>query len=68
MSCALDATPHVVSQAVLNRADMLVIHHTPLWKPVTSLTGRTASLLRSLLSSEMNLYVMHTNFDGPRKA
>jgi dinuclear metal center YbgI/SA1388 family protein len=63
VSCALDATPFVVHQAIMNRADMLVVHHTPLWKPVTQLTGPTASLLRSLLSSEMNLYVMHTNFD-----
>jgi dinuclear metal center YbgI/SA1388 family protein len=63
VSCALDATPFVVEQAVRNRADMLVVHHTPLWKPVTALTGRTASLLRPLLSSGMNLYVMHTNFD-----
>jgi dinuclear metal center YbgI/SA1388 family protein len=61
--CALDATPFVVDRAVLSRADMLVVHHTPLWKPVTALTGRTASLLRPLLSSGMNLYVMHTNFD-----
>lgn len=67
VACALDATPFVVNQAVLNRADMLVVHHTPLWKPVTSLTGRTASLLRSLLSSEMNLYVMHTNFDRAKE-
>jgi dinuclear metal center YbgI/SA1388 family protein len=63
VSCALDATPFVVDQAIQNRADMLVVHHTPLWKPVTSLTGHTVSLLRPLLASGMNLYVMHTNFD-----
>jgi putative NIF3 family GTP cyclohydrolase 1 type 2 len=63
ISCALDATPYVVNQSVLNRADMLVVHHTPLWKPVTALTGQTAAFLRKFLSSEMNLYVMHTNFD-----
>jgi dinuclear metal center YbgI/SA1388 family protein len=61
--CALDATPKVVRQAVLARADMLVVHHTPLWTPITSLTGRTADLMREILSADMNLYVMHTNFD-----
>jgi dinuclear metal center YbgI/SA1388 family protein len=61
--CALDATPHVVNKAVLASADMLVVHHTPLWTPVTTLTGRVAGLMRALLSSDMNLYVMHTNFD-----
>jgi dinuclear metal center YbgI/SA1388 family protein len=61
--CALDATPHVVKKAVLASADMLVVHHTPLWTPVTMLTGRVADLMRALLSADMNLYVMHTNFD-----
>ncbi len=60
---ALDVTPFVVKQAVAASADMLVVHHTPLWTPVTAITGRIASLMRALLSAEMNLYVMHTNFD-----
>ena len=61
--CALDATASVVRRAVVAGADMLVIHHTPLWTPVTALTGPTASLMRQLLEANMNLYVMHTNFD-----
>lgn len=61
--CALDATPGVVRQAVGASADMLVVHHTPLWTPLTTMTGRTAGLMRALLSADMNLYVMHTNFD-----
>lgn len=61
--CALDATASVISRAVLAGADMLVVHHTPLWTPVTALTGSTASLMRQLLAADMNLYVMHTNFD-----
>jgi dinuclear metal center YbgI/SA1388 family protein len=61
--CALDATPYVIKQAVDASADMLVVHHTPLWTPVTAIRGRTAGLMRALLSANMNLYVMHTNFD-----
>jgi dinuclear metal center YbgI/SA1388 family protein len=61
--CALDATPAVVKKAVTASADMLVVHHTPLWTPLTKVTGRTARILRPLLAAEMNLYVMHTNFD-----
>ena len=38
--CSLDATPFVVEQAVTASADMLVVHHTPLWTPLTALTGR----------------------------
>jgi dinuclear metal center YbgI/SA1388 family protein len=61
--CALDVTPRVVEEAIRASADMLVVHHTPLWTPVTAMTGRNATLFRALLSSGMNLYVMHTNFD-----
>lgn len=61
--CALDATPHVVNTAVMASADMLVVHHTPLWTPLTTMTGHIAGLMRALLSANINLYVMHTNFD-----
>ncbi|WP_321507569.1 Nif3-like dinuclear metal center hexameric protein [uncultured Methanoregula sp.] len=61
--CALDATPAVVKKAISAHADMLVVHHTPLWTPLTSLTGATSSLMRDVLSDNLNLYVMHTNFD-----
>jgi len=61
--CALDATPETVGQAVSQRADMLVVHHTPLWTPVTAFRGPLASLLRKAISSGMNIYVMHTNYD-----
>ncbi len=61
--CALDATQRVVDAAALAGADMLVVHHTPLWSPVTAVRGPTSHLLRALLSADMNLYVMHTNFD-----
>jgi dinuclear metal center YbgI/SA1388 family protein len=61
--CALDATPFVVKHAVAAGADMLVVHHTPLWTPVTSLTGPTAVLMREVLTNGLNIWVMHTNFD-----
>jgi len=61
--CALDPTPAVIARAAAVSADMLVVHHTPLWNPVTRLTGSTAQIMRALLAADMNLYVMHTNFD-----
>jgi dinuclear metal center YbgI/SA1388 family protein len=64
--CALDATPAVVKQAVAAHADMLLVHHTPLWTPLTSLAGPTAALMRDVLSAGFNIYVMHTNFDHAR--
>jgi len=61
--CALDATHSVVKRAIAAHADMLLVHHTPLWTPLTSLTGPTATLMRDVLASGLNIYVMHTNFD-----
>ncbi len=61
--CALDSTPAVVRKAVASGADMLVVHHTPLWTPLTTLTGPTATLAREILAGGLNVYVMHTNFD-----
>ena len=63
VACALDATPHVVQEACRIPADMLVVHHNPLYDPLTRVEGAPAALLRDLLSFGMNLYVMHTNFD-----
>ncbi|RXE56194.1 NGG1p interacting factor NIF3 [Methanoculleus taiwanensis] len=63
VAAALDATPAVVDRAIALRADMLVVHHTPLWQPVSAVRGGTMHLLRRILGAELNLYVMHTNFD-----
>lgn len=63
VAAALDPTLNVVRSAATCGADMLVVHHTPLFTPVTRITGRTARILRILLENEMNLFVMHTNFD-----
>jgi dinuclear metal center YbgI/SA1388 family protein len=61
--CALDATPAVVRKAVASGAEMLVVHHTPIWTPLTTITGPTATLMREILAGGLNVYVMHTNFD-----
>ena len=60
---ALDATSQVVEEAVRRGADMLVVHHTPIWHPLTQIRGYDAELLRTALSAGLNIFVMHTNFD-----
>jgi dinuclear metal center YbgI/SA1388 family protein len=60
---ALDATPSIVEDAISEGADMLVVHHTPIWTPLTRIRGRIAGLLGHALSSGLNIYVMHTNLD-----
>jgi len=59
----LDVTPEVVRQALSQGIDLIIAHHTPIWYPLTSIRGPNASLLRELLKAEVNVYVMHTNYD-----
>jgi dinuclear metal center YbgI/SA1388 family protein len=63
VACTLDITPRVIREAVGKGVDLLVAHHTPVWDPVTTIRGRLASLLKEVLVSGLNIYVMHTNFD-----
>jgi dinuclear metal center YbgI/SA1388 family protein len=63
VACSLDATGHSVSQAVACGADALVVHHPPIWYPLTRIAGRDAFILRKALSAGLNIYAMHTNFD-----
>jgi dinuclear metal center YbgI/SA1388 family protein len=63
VACALDVTLPVVRAAAAMDAGLLVVHHTPLWTPVTAVSGPLAALLRQILSADLNVYVMHTNFD-----
>ncbi|MDH7594063.1 MAG: Nif3-like dinuclear metal center hexameric protein [Methanomicrobiales archaeon] len=61
--CALDATPGAAEEAVSLDASVLVVHHTPFWNPVHAIRGTDPALLRPLLCADINLFVMHTNFD-----
>lgn len=63
VACALDATPHVAEMAAELSVDALIVHHTPFWVPMHGVVGRNADVLRPLMRENINLYVMHTNFD-----
>jgi dinuclear metal center YbgI/SA1388 family protein len=60
---ALDATVRVAEMAADQDADVLVVHHSPLFVPSSRVVGERARLLRVLLTRGLHLYVMHTNFD-----
>lgn len=60
---ALDATPNVIQAAISQGSDLLITHHTPIWNPLTSISGSNARLFRKILEHQLNVYVMHTNWD-----
>ena len=63
IACALDATEYTVSKAVSENADILIVHHTPIWNPVTKISGNLKNILKTALKADLNIFVMHTNFD-----
>lgn len=63
VSTCLDVTHVVVKKAIESRTDLLIAHHTPIWNPLTTIGGEDARLFSMILRSEMNVYVMHTNWD-----
>ena len=63
VGCALDATPAVAEAAARASLDLLVVHHTPLFSPTTTVRGYLARAVRPLIAGGINLYVLHTNFD-----
>ncbi len=63
IACALDATENTISKAVSAHADILVVHHTPIWNPLTKISGSRKDIIKKALEADLNIFVMHTNFD-----
>ena len=63
VATALDPTPDVIKKAAEAKANALIVHHTLIWNPLTSIDYGLARSLKMLLDSRMSLYSMHTNFD-----
>ena len=63
IACALDLTPYVATKAAELNVDALIVHHPPFWNPMHGVFGRNVDLIRPLLVNNINLYVMHTNYD-----
>lgn len=65
-ACALDATKYTVTKAAESGADILVVHHPPIWHAVHRITGLKRDIFLPAFKAEMNIYSMHTNFDHAR--
>jgi dinuclear metal center YbgI/SA1388 family protein len=63
---SLDLNETIVAEAQATGAEMLVVHHTPFFKPLPNLRtdlppGR---LLQKIVQQDMALYAAHTNLDA----
>jgi len=61
----LDVSEEVVREAVRKRVDLIVTHHPPLFRPLSSIleNDRIGSIVYALVRNEIALYAMHTNLD-----
>ncbi|MDX9872363.1 MAG: Nif3-like dinuclear metal center hexameric protein [Clostridia bacterium] len=62
---SLDLNTEVLQEAVLAQADLLIVHHTPFFKPLQHLRTNEpgAKLITEIVRQGMALYTAHTNLD-----
>jgi len=65
VAMALEATPETVAAAVKSRADLLVIHHPLIWKPLKSLvfSNPVARVVIQCILNDLAVYAAHTSWD-----
>lgn len=63
IAVALDANAYVLEKAAEIGADLLITHHTLIFKPVNIISKSLAASLRLALENGISLYSMHTNYD-----
>lgn len=65
---ALDCTQEVAEAAVMQEADLLIVHHPLLLRGVTSVAADTpkGKVIHTLISGKVALFAAHTNADSAR--
>jgi len=63
---SLDLDEAVLAEAEEWGADLLILHHTPLWKPLHNIRTDSArgSMIARIIRNGMALYTAHTNLDS----
>jgi len=62
----LDITLPVVDEAIKEKVDLIIVHHTPMFNPLENIRWDTpqGKLIKKLIQAEVNLYCAHTNLDS----
>jgi dinuclear metal center YbgI/SA1388 family protein len=65
MTC-LTITPSTAAEAIADHAEMVVVHHPLLFRPITRITAddTIGRLLWELIGAEISVYSAHTAFDS----
>ena len=60
---SLDVTQDVLSEALENKANLIITHHPLLFSPLKQITKQKNPLFYQVITHKINLVAFHTNFD-----
>lgn len=60
---SLDVTRGVLDEALENKANLIIAHHPLLFSPLKQITKQKNPLLYQVITGQINLLAMHTNYD-----
>ena len=63
---ALDVTEEAIEAALKQNCNLLIVHHPPILAPIKTIDVKSPQgrLIKSLLTHDISVYVMHTNLDS----
>lgn len=66
---SLDLTMDVVAQAVRESAEMIIVHHPPIYKPISQILDDdpSVSAIIAAIRSQISVYCAHTNLDRAKQ-
>jgi len=60
---SLDVTQGVLNEAIEKKANLIIAHHPLLFSPLKQITKQKNTLLYQVITGQINLMAMHTNYD-----
>jgi len=60
---SLDVTQGVLNESIENKANLIIVHHPLLFSPLKQITKQKNPLLYQVVTGQINLLAMHTNYD-----
>jgi dinuclear metal center YbgI/SA1388 family protein len=60
---SLDVTQGVLNEAIENKANLIIVHHPLLFSPLKQITKQKNPLLHQVVTDQINLLAIHTNYD-----
>lgn len=63
---SLDVTPNVVSEAIINKVDMIITHHPFFFKPISKITSddTRGKMIYDIIKNDIVVFSAHSNLDA----